>query len=54
MQAIPPFAGNTSWSMKRSYLEVIESIRSVFGRTKVMMMNSLGAGPHNMDYPPKR
>lgn len=37
-------AGNAihSWSMKRSYLEVIEKVRGVFGTEKVMLMNSLG------------
>eukprot|EP01051_Picozoa_sp_SAG22_P007710 SAG22_NODE_552_length_9177_cov_15.661489_4_plen_490_part_00 len=39
---LTPGANNQSWSMKRSYLEVIEKIRGVFGAEKVMLMNSLG------------
>jgi hypothetical protein len=41
---LPPSDANSSssWSMKRSYLEVIEKIRDVFGKEKVMLMNSLG------------
>ena len=31
-----------SWSMKRSYLEVIAGIRGALGTSKVMLMNSLG------------
>ena len=31
-----------SWSMKRSYLEVINGVRGVLGTSKVMLMNSLG------------
>jgi hypothetical protein len=35
-------ASNQSWSLKRSYLEVIAGIREVIGSSKVMLMNSLG------------
>ena len=33
---------NASWSLKRSYLEVIAGIREVVGTKFVMLMNSLG------------
>ena len=33
---------NQSWSLKRSYLEVISGLRAVLGRERIMLMNSLG------------
>ena len=38
----PSTGANKSWSMKRSYLEVIRGIRATMGREGVMLMNTLG------------
>ena len=39
---LTPSGQPQSWSMKRSYLEVIAKLRAAVGTTKVMLMNSLG------------